>query len=210
MKIHEITEGVGRITKQNQTVDVGPDEVTKQAAKFGNKVDKDGRPPTLSKKVKGKSTNVLFNLGLAEGYKLQLERDKEMLVLNITDTTTGKRTEVRGKPGYETNYDPNDSLHILLDKVGKSANISDLMNGEVVGINPNHPDADRAKAATDKAYSENFADGKKKGKSRPGRVKRAGASCNGSVTALRKRAKNASGEKAKMYHWCANMKGGKK
>ena len=290
MRLREITEGVGRITKQNQTVDVGPDEVTKQAAKFGNKVDRDGRPPTLSKKVKGKSTNVLFNLGLAEGYKLQLERDKEMLVLNITDTTTGKRTEVRGKPGYETNYDPNDSLHQLLDKVGKSANISDLMNGEVVGINPNHPDAIKAKAATDVAYNENFikdtataiklvkrfyetgndedafaaikhgwnfiknpkmrsiivnlvkklstdegldwnetvayikkntgidvsnvnenfADGKKKGKSRPGRVKRAGASCNGSVTALRKRAKNASGEKAKMYHWCANMKSGRK
>jgi hypothetical protein len=57
---------------------------------------------------------------------------------------------------------------------------------------------------------ENFADGKVKGKSRPGRVKRAGASCNGSVTDLRKRAKNASGEKAKMYHWCANMKSGKK
>jgi hypothetical protein len=122
MKIHEITEGVGRITKQNQTHDVGPDEVTKQAAKFGNKVDKDGRPPTLSKKVKGSSTNVLFNLGM----------------------------------------------------------------------------------------SENFADGKKKGKSRPGRVKKSGASCNGTVTQLRKRAKNASGEKAKMYHWCANMKGGKK
>ena len=58
--------------------------------------------------------------------------------------------------------------------------------------------------------TENFADGKKKGKSRPGRVKRSGASCNGSVTALRKRAKNSSGEKAKMYHWCANMKSGKK
>ena len=57
---------------------------------------------------------------------------------------------------------------------------------------------------------ENFADGKKKGKSRPGRVKRSGASCNGSVTALRKRAKNSSGEKAKMYHWCANMKSGRK
>ena len=500
MRIRDITEGVGRITKQNQTVDVGPDEVRKQAAKFGNTVDKDGKPPTLSKKVKGSKTNVLFNLGLAEGvyynkdilteaaiyegfldsakqflgnkinqtaadikgavvdlksagilikdivqdpdyltkvnaqlykssqglikqinqlagqnkiiaglwnrikeivsnflstagwkgflsrlgiygflkfivvntasikdtivdtiidkitdlsniipnatmggflqvfstltavkeyffdvlssiktklnfkplglaegYKLQLERDREMLVLHIKDTATGKRTEVRGKPGYETDYDPNDSLHILLDKVGKSANISDLMNGEVVGINPKHPDADRAKAATDKAYNEtytrdqlpqiknsqlknikhtletvdidtiipvqqeriienfkrqvdnivagkynpiivdsnnkivnghhrytalqmleykevqvarlpwtleqileNFADGKKKGKSRPGRVKRSGASCNGSVTALRKRAKNASGEKAKMYHWCANMKSGKK
>ena len=58
--------------------------------------------------------------------------------------------------------------------------------------------------------SENFADGKKKGKSRPGRVKRSGASCNGSVTSLRKRAKNASGEKARMYHWCANMKSGRK
>jgi hypothetical protein len=58
--------------------------------------------------------------------------------------------------------------------------------------------------------AENFADGKVKGKSRPGRVKRAGASCNGSVTNLRARAKRASGEKAKMYHWCANMKSGKK
>ena len=58
--------------------------------------------------------------------------------------------------------------------------------------------------------TENFADGKKKGKSRPGRVKRAGASCKGSVTSLRKKAKNSSGEKSKMYHWCANMKGGRK
>ena len=59
-------------------------------------------------------------------------------------------------------------------------------------------------------FFENFADGKKKGKSRPGRVKRSGASCNGSVTSLRKRAKASSGEKAKMYHWCANMKSGRK
>ena len=58
--------------------------------------------------------------------------------------------------------------------------------------------------------NENYADGKVKGKSRPGRVKKAGASCKGSVTDLRRKAKNASGEKAKMYHWCANMKGGKK
>ena len=61
----------------------------------------------------------------------------------------------------------------------------------------------------DKETNENFADGKKKGKSKPGRVKKSGASCNGSVTELRKKAKNASGERAKMYHWCANMKSGK-
>ena len=376
MKLDDVLGEDGRIVKGvNTTVDVGPDEIKKQAKKFGNTVDKHGNPPTLSKKVKGSKTNVLFNLGLAEdeftemeravmegshsiddlderklksksykkslsglkaagrrpkrklhtkfseGYKLQLERDTDMMVLNITDTKTGKRTEVRGKSGYESgNYDPNDSLHMLLDKVGKTANVSELINGEVVTINPKHPDADRAKTATDKAFSEdeeqqemkkldiqqaepirkkfapdweirkgtylfkkvafddynqalrflmaiekpqveldhfadfmnfyneltiaitthdvkgltqldfelalyidkaleqmdarqleeNFADGKKKGKSRPGRVKKSGASCNGSVTELRKKAKNASGEKAKMYHWCANMKSGRK
>ena len=420
MKIEHLDEAVGRIVKGvNTTHDVGVNQTSIEAAKFGNKVDKDGKPPTLSSKVKGKSTNVLFNLGLAEGYKLQLERDKEMLVLNITNTDTGRRTEVRGKLGYESgNYDPNDDLHQLLDTIGKSANVAELINGEVVTINPKHPDAEKAKTATDKAYhenysayelalmegghevpqrpqkrmsaimqelaaydlsealgeldpsteiyvdmdgvladffgewakvagkknfrdikdpqaalkkiktvddfwlklpmlpqakellmlikqvkgsynicsspladdprsephkkqwikkhlsffppkniyithnkpqyaknengtpniliddygvninawesaggigfkykdhkfertakaikqavGENFADGKKKGKSRPGRVKRSGASCNGSVTDLRKRAKNSSGEKARMYHWCANMKGGKK
>jgi len=61
-----------------------------------------------------------------------------------------------------------------------------------------------------KEFNENFADGKKKGKSRPGRVKRSGASCKGSVTSLRSKAKKASGERAKMYHWCANMKSGRK
>ena len=57
---------------------------------------------------------------------------------------------------------------------------------------------------------ENYADGKKKGKSRPGRVKRAGASCKGSVTELHKKARKYDGEKGKMYQWCLNMKRGKK
>jgi len=66
MKWHDIKED-GRIVKGvNTTADVDTNEIPRQAAKFGNKVDKDGRPPTLSKKVKGKSTNVLFNLGLAD------------------------------------------------------------------------------------------------------------------------------------------------
>ena len=93
--------------------------------------------------------------------------------------------------GYE------DNVALLIDKnfkvVDYDTNIADLLDANF-GI----------------SMGENFADGKKKGKSRPGRVKRSGASCNGSVTALRKRAKNSSGEKAKMYHWCANMKSGKK
>ena len=59
-------------------------------------------------------------------------------------------------------------------------------------------------------FSENFADGKRKGKSRPGRVKRAGASCKGSVSSLRSKAKKYGGERGRMYHWCANMKSGRK
>ena len=58
--------------------------------------------------------------------------------------------------------------------------------------------------------TENFADGKRKGKSRPGRVKRSGASCKGSISSLRRKAKKYGGERGKMYHWCANMKSGKK
>ena len=67
MRIRDLLED-GRIVKGvNTTADVDTNSISREAAKFGNKVDKDGKPPTLSKKVKGKSTNVLYNLGLAEG-----------------------------------------------------------------------------------------------------------------------------------------------
>src|SRR6056300_853524 len=63
---HRVAED-GRIVKGvNTTADVDVNSISKEAGKFGNKVDKDGRPPTLSKKVKGPSTNVAFNLGMTE------------------------------------------------------------------------------------------------------------------------------------------------
>jgi putative chitinase len=66
MKMSELLED-GRIVKGvNTTPDVDVNSISREAGKFGNKVDKDGKPPTLSKKVKGASTNVLYNLGLAE------------------------------------------------------------------------------------------------------------------------------------------------
>jgi hypothetical protein len=158
MKMSDLLNEDGRIVKGvNTTVDVGVGEIPKQAAKFGNTVDKDGKPPTLSKKVKGKSTNVLFNLGLTEGIKLRLERDKHIDVLHIQDTKEKHRVEVRGKKGYESgNYDPQDKLHQVLDRVGKAANISELINGEVVSINPNHPQGTRAiRTARDVLQTEN-------------------------------------------------------
>ena len=249
MRLREITEGVGRITKQNQTVDVGPDEVTKQAAKFGNKVDRDGRPPTLSKKVKGKSTNVLFNLGLAEStHYANIEEFMldEGVIDSITDFLEPYVEKARAKlkklqGAVKQEYMETDLMWEIMKKGDKArpfeiefANkqfkdvlkgvglgawlalpipgntlwitlLEKLLNKFDISIMP-----DEVKRQVFNSMYENFADGKVKGKSRPGRVKRAGASCNGSVTALRKRAKNASGEKAKMYHWCANMKSGKK
>lgn len=80
---------------------------------------------------------------------------------------------------------------------------------DITDIDPKYHDKKKDQK-TDPTYNvENFADGKVKGKSRPGRVKKAGASCSGSVTDLRAKAKKYGGEKGKMYHWCANMKSGK-
>ena len=114
------------------------------------------------------------------------------------------------KPQYATNEDG--TPNILIDDYGVNINAWEAAGG--IGFKyKDHKFERTAKAIKQhmqEPVEENFADGKKKGKSRPGRVKRSGASCNGSVTALRKRAKNASGEKAKMYHWCANMKSGRK
>lgn len=66
----KITEHGGRVVKGvNTTQDVGVDEIKKQAAKFGNEVNKDGYPPLLNKKAKKNTTsNTLYNLGLAEKY----------------------------------------------------------------------------------------------------------------------------------------------
>ena len=70
MKFREFKED-GRVVKGvNTSVDVGPGEISKQAAKLGFTVDKDGRPPQHSKKVKGGSANVAFNLGLTEAQEI--------------------------------------------------------------------------------------------------------------------------------------------
>ena len=54
---------------------------------------------------------------------------------------------------------------------------------------------------------ENFADGKNPG--RKGLAKRSGVNCKQSISKLRNIAKNSSGEKQRMAHWCANMKSGR-
>ena len=80
-----------------------------------------------------------------EGYMLQFVRDKNIDVLKIKDSRERSWVEIRGKKGYEIDgYDRRDKLHQVLDKIGKAANMSDLMNGTPVSINPKHPDGKKA------------------------------------------------------------------
>lgn len=59
----------GRIVKDvNTTCDVGVNEITKQAKKFGNEVDKDGYPLMINN-----TSNILYNMGLTESYLMDEE-----------------------------------------------------------------------------------------------------------------------------------------
>lgn len=85
-----------------------------------------------------------FKRYISEGVKLQLIRNKDGDVLKMQDTRQKSWVELRGKSGFETKYDKNDPLHKAITALGKSVNISDFVNGEVVSINPNNPDAKKA------------------------------------------------------------------
>ena len=81
---------------------------------------------------------------IAEGVKLKYIRDKNMGVLKMWNKGDSKWVELRGKPDFERKYDPKDPLHKAITALGKSASISDFVNGEEVSINPNHPDGKKA------------------------------------------------------------------
>ena len=142
----------------------------------------------------------------------------------VLDHSNGRKLEIpknvyyalgRVKPGQCKYYAPKEAAKFMLEKghwgpweiaggVVMAEDIPDV-RGEVGKRRVRIP----SRFLKNINLEENYADGKKKGKSRPGRVKKSGASCDGSVTSLRAKAKKYGGEKGKMYHWCANMKGGK-
>jgi hypothetical protein len=129
------------------------------------------------------------------------------LGMHISDLEgLGKHDFGKGPPSTIFSFGSEEQEHEYIKNLAKTG----LTTTDIDPKDPYQPPG-MPRQKTDPTFNvdENFADGKVKGKSRPGRVKRAGASCNGSVTDLRQRAKNASGEKAKMYHWCANMKSGR-
>ena len=101
MKWQEIKEW-GRIKKGvNTTVDVGPDEIKKQAAKFGNTVDKDGRPANVSSKKKVSENDDRLNQkdpvakNLNKFNKPQTHRDRKKAMKRGDQKHKGKLPENR-------------------------------------------------------------------------------------------------------------------
>lgn len=87
---------------------------------------------------------IRFSQYISEGVKLQLIRGKDQDTLKLWNKGDTKWVEVRGKPNFEVKFDKKDELHKVISSLGKSANISDFVNGEVVSINPRHPDGKKA------------------------------------------------------------------
>lgn len=87
---------------------------------------------------------IRFSQYISEGVKLQLIRSKDQDTLKLWNKGDTKWVEVRGKPNFEVKFDKKDQLHKVISALGKSANISDFVNGDVVSINPNHPDGKKA------------------------------------------------------------------
>jgi hypothetical protein len=95
-EFNEEAAGVGKITKQNTTVDVKPGETARQAAKFGNKVDKNGRPPELHKKArKNSNAHVLTNLGMGEAVNIDNVNGRGAVPINQEVDYFGMRTKMR-------------------------------------------------------------------------------------------------------------------
>ena len=115
MKVRQLYENGGLIVPGvNTTADVGPDEIKKQAAKFGLKVDKKGIPAyNMHKKAhKNSDPNTLFNLGMAESRK------------DITYT----------KPNLDSEWDEA-TRYEEFKKIGKDKWIELVNKGKVVEYN---------------------------------------------------------------------------
>lgn len=110
MRFKEISEGVGLVVPGvNTTPDVGPNEIKKQAAKLGLKVDKNGVPVyTMHKKAhKNSDPNKLFNLGMAESktdeWKIMPQTIKPMGLIHKPGKGPNNRFDFKNKGNNKAN-----------------------------------------------------------------------------------------------------------
>ena len=113
MKLRQLYENGGLIVPGvNTTADVGPDEIKKQAAKLGLKVDKKGIPAyNMHKKAhKNSDPNTLFNLGMAESkkeiwneWKIMPQTIKPMGLVHKKGTGPNNRFDFKNKGNNKAN-----------------------------------------------------------------------------------------------------------
>lgn len=128
------------------------------------------------------------------------------LGMHISDLEgLGKHDFGKGPPSTMFSFGSEEEEHEYIKALQKTG----LTTTDIDPLDPNQP-KDMPRQKTDPTFNvdENFADGKNPG--RKGLAKRSGVNCKASVSQLRKVAKNSSGEKQRMAHWCANMKSGRK
>ena len=179
--------------------------------KFLEKLNKEGIPADSAKLEKmleqlQKMANKLFSVGIEPTDIVATIKNPRMAkqylitgpsapggggkgaLQDLKDIKSGLLTDDESVPGDDTNV---------------NADIEQIDLNTVPAQNSPNSFNDRPEGALE----ENFKDGKKPG--RKGLAKRSGVNCKASVSTLRRVAKNSSGEKRRMAHWCANMKSGR-
>jgi len=207
--------GVGIVTKQNATSDVPVGGEYQNVKKLFPKQRKKKTENFADGKKKNKDREIGIHRSSEDFAVIDLSKSADgTFWLNGVDNTDWDTTVTTGQ-GVDMAFEISSKARLAsyddIDKygTGELENMGydgvRMIDGDNVSYQIWNTDIlKRTK------LGENFADGKKKGKSRPGRAKRAGVDCSKSVSTLRKQAKNSSGEEQKMAHWCANMKSGRK
>ncbi len=191
--IHRIAQEEGRLLWQQ----------TNENFADGEKKDQIASAETVLSYVKKKHHNFKANneILMYPNWRLELMPLEYIIVADEDDTGIDRAQVARVIHDTEKNIN---QLPIVVDTAGA------IIDGNhrafaAKELGMTHIPAWRP---VDDDLIENFADGKNPG--RKGLAKRMGVDCSQSVSKLRKIAKNSTGEKQRMAHWCANMKAGKK
>ena len=195
-----------------------PKGFSQKAHCAGRKARKAGKKTKSSSVSEGKITNAalvaMLATALSSGpahadfnYPQQKEPSAVAKALGIARKINSMKGYGPEAAQAEAQQELNNLIRALGNQGNNNSRIYPLIKDMVKNPGPLPTTAEELPQLIDEPTNENFADGKKPG--RKGLAKRSGVNCKASVSSLRKTAKNSSGEKRRMAHWCANMKSGR-
>lgn len=179
---------------------------------------KDDEQPTFGRYV---NDDVVIHLGIADRHPVDILRTLAHELVHFKQHTQGLLGPHSGDTGSPEENQAHEVAGVIMRHFNKTypeyLDSKPLMFEHKKGIKAKKYNKKPQKyiepikpikpIASDKV-DENFADGKNP--ERKGLAKRSGVNCKASISTLRNVAKNSSGEKQRMAHWCANMKSGRK